>query len=72
MGRIKADIDDRMYAVFREALSTGQFTPMMRLTWATARYGTDEDLLFSVCGEHGAAWKDGDGIRSDVDEIPPL
>ena len=69
MGRIKADIDDRMYAVFREALSTGQFTPMMRLTWATARYGTDEDLLFSVCGEHGAAWKDGDGIRSDVDEI---
>ena len=69
MGRIRADIDARMYAVFITALRSGEFTPMMRLTWATARYGTDEELVFSVCAQHGALWRDGDGVRSDIDEL---
>ena len=55
-----------MYAVFREALSTGRTAH--DATDLGHRYGTDETSS-SVCGEHGAAWKDGDGIRSDVDEI---
>ena len=44
MGRIRADIDARMYGFYRPR--SGEFTPMMRLTWATARYGTDEELAF--------------------------
>ncbi len=66
---IQRDVDPQMYRVFLGALRTGTFTPIMRLVWATAGNGTNEALLFSLCGDHGEAWRDGEGIRSDVERI---
>ena len=69
MRSIRSDIDPQQNIIFEEALRYGQFTPLMRLRWATEGAGTDEDLVWQVCAEYGAEWADGDGIRSDVDAI---
>ncbi len=69
MSQVRNDIDARMYQVFREALTTGTFTAMMRLKWATARYGTDEDLVWDVCGNYGSEWYTGGEINPEVDRI---
>ena len=69
LARIRADIDPVMYRVFCDALRSGTFTPLMRLHWATARYGTDEELVWKVCAEHGSIWKEGGGVRADVDAL---
>jgi hypothetical protein len=69
MAQIANDIDPEMYTIFRTALESSAFTPIMRLQWATARYGTDEELVWEVCGEHGPTWYAGGSIDPTVDEI---
>lgn len=71
MAQISNDLDSRMHTIFVSALERSTFTPIMRLQWATARYGTDEDLVWEVCGQYGSNWRVGSGGSIDplVDEI---
>ncbi|MGB0637719.1 MAG: C2 family cysteine protease [Myxococcota bacterium] len=69
MSQIRNDLDPRMYRVFEDALTTGTFTSMMRLKWATARYGTDEDLVWKLCENRGSEWHTGGEIKPEVDQI---
>jgi hypothetical protein len=41
----------------------------MRLQWATARYGTDEELVWEVCGRYGSEWYSAGSIAPPVDEL---
>ena len=69
LSQIREDISDTQYGVFLNALRTGQFTPMMRLQWATAMAGTDEELIFELCRQHGRGWYTGGEINAEVDAI---
>ncbi|NEO15010.1 MULTISPECIES: DUF4157 domain-containing protein [unclassified Moorena] len=67
--QIQDDMSDTQYQVFLEALQTGQFTARMRLDWATAMAGTDEDLVFQLCRQYGSQWYSNGEINSEVDAI---
>jgi hypothetical protein len=54
--QIRQDIAAKQYDIFYDALRIGHFTPLMRLQWATAMAGTDEELVFELCREYGQEW----------------
>jgi hypothetical protein len=54
--QVRRDISAKQYDIFYDALRIGHFTPLMRLQWATAMAGTDEELVFELCREYGQEW----------------
>ena len=66
---IETDVHADLYLVFVTALRTGEFGSWMRLRWATSGNGTDEDLVWALCGEYGEEWRRGEGIQADVDAV---
>ena len=57
-----------MFAVFRTALQNRNVFTHDAVDWATARYGTDEELV-EVCRDHGANWYNGGQIEPGVDAL---
>ena len=69
MAGLRDDLSPSRYQVLRQALASGQLTPMARLRWATAMAGTDEELVWQLCQSHGARWYAGGSIIPEVDAI---
>ncbi|MCG8422698.1 MAG: DUF4157 domain-containing protein [Proteobacteria bacterium] len=69
MAHLAEDISIIQYQILRHSLASGDFTPIARLRWATAMAGTDEELVFELCGAHAAQWYTGGAMAAEVDEI---
>ena len=69
MEAVRGDVSARQYAVFCDVLRAGTFSGRQRLEWATAAAGTDEDLIFELCSDHGQEWYSSGAIAPDVDDL---
>ncbi|OUC11749.1 MAG: hypothetical protein B0A82_26535 [Alkalinema sp. CACIAM 70d] len=66
---VQSYVEPKQYQLFRTVLQTGNFTPSMRLQWATtAMAGTDEDLVFELCKQYGKEWFTGSKTDPSVDK----
>jgi hypothetical protein len=66
---LESELGKTKYRIVQMVLSTGTFTPTMRLAWATDGLGTDEALVLELCGQHGAEWWTGTAVDPEVDAI---
>ena len=69
MAALRSDLSRAQMAMVAEVLSTGSFSGVQRLRWATAGASTDEELVFALAARYSVEWKKGDGVDPSVDAV---
>lgn len=69
MDALRDDLSEERAAIVTDVLSTGRFTGVQRLTWATSGVGTDEELVFALAARFGGEWRTAGGVDPAIDAV---